>query len=68
MTNDEPVCVMCEKAPCHVNLQCTKLINALLCWDCANKLQNLIEHCDLDWSFTLGINQKLLLADKRKGK
>jgi len=66
--SDDPICVMCEKTPVAVNLQGEKLINALLCWGCANKLHNLIDHCELDWSFTLGINPDLHLVTQKYKK
>lgn len=55
MTEEIIDCVMCPK-PAITTLQGEELINASLCFDCANKLQELIEHCELDWSFRMGVN------------
>lgn len=51
-------CVMCEK-PAIVILAGKKLINAALCFDCANKIDRLIAHCELyDWVFEMGVNSE----------
>lgn len=58
---------MCEK-PAIVILQGKKLINAALCFECANRLNSLIEHCELDWSFDVGVNYDCKVkVERQKG-
>ena len=56
MKKELTICVMCNETA-DLMLQGKNLINAALCLDCGEKIQDLIEHCDLDWSFSLGVNR-----------